>query len=553
MYPQAAEAGAAMLAQGGSAVDAAVAAAFAVGVVEPFNSGLGGIGQVVYYEARTGRTYVVDGIPTLPAGVSPERFPLMEGGGPTGVYGWPAVQDDANNTGYLASAVPGLPGCLCEALRRFGRLSRAAVMAPAIHLAEHGFELDWYVALALAGAQRRLWQFPESRRVFFRPDGSCYRATMIGMNADQFAQPDLARSLRLIAQEGPDALYRGTLARRIAADMSAHGGTVTERDLAAFQPRLWEPGLQSEYRGYQLVQAPEHTGAPTAVETLNILAGFDLGRLGHNRPETLHLLAEALRRAFVDRLHFLGDAARQPVPHDALVSRAYADQRRATISPDRATPDAAPGDPWPLSAVPRPPAPGMAPGTGAREGHTTHLTVIDQDHNMVALTATLGGHFGSGVTIAGTGIVLNNATMWFDPRPGRTNSIAPGKRLLWAGTPTLVLRDGRPFLALGAPGGRRIISAVVQVLTNVIDFGLGIQEAVAAPRLHCEGVETEVDHLVGAAALGALREAGHQVVPREEHFGTSYFARPNGVLVRPEDGTLRGGVNQYKPAMAIGL
>jgi len=552
MCPEAAEAGAAMLTRGGNAVDAAVAAAFAIGVVEPFNSGLGGIGQLVYYQAGTGHTYVVDGIPTLPKGMRPEMFRLLDTGERTGVYDWPAVSGDANNTGYLASAVPGLPACLCAALERFGRLNREEVLAPAIRLAAEGFELDWYVALTLAGAQRRLQQLAESRRVFYRPDWTCYRATMMAMTADHFAQPDLARSLRLVAAEGADAFYHGEIARHIAADMAAHGGLVTEQELAEYRPRIWEPGLLATYRGCQLVQAPQHTGAPTAVEALNILEGFELAALGHNRTETLHLVVEALRRAFVDRLQYLGDADQDPVPHDALVSKAYAAERRSDILADRATPAAAPGQPWRFSSL-RPGAAARAPGVRAGEGQTTHITVVDRELNMVALTATLGDHFGSGVVIPGTGIVMNNGAMWFDPRPGSVNSVGPGKRVLWAGTPTLVLRDGRPFMALGAPGGRRIISAVVQVIANVIDFGMGMQAAVAAPRVHCEGAGTEVDALVGADAVEGLRRLGHDVVVREESLSTSYFARPNGVLVDPATGELRGGVNQYKPALAIGL
>jgi gamma-glutamyltranspeptidase/glutathione hydrolase len=192
-------------------------------------------------------------------------------------------------------------------------------------------------------------------------------------------------------------------------------------------------------------------------------------------------------------------------------------------------------------------------GPPAGEGQTTHITVVDQERNLVALTATLGDHFGSAVVIPGTGIVMNNATMWFDPRPGAANSLGPGKRIVWAGTPTLVLRHGRPFMALGAPGGRRIISAVVQVIVNVLDCGMGMQAAVAAPRIHCEGREVEADALIGEEGIGGLRRLGHEVTVREESFSTSYFARPNGVLVDPATGELRGGVNQYKPALAVGL
>ena len=558
MYPQATDAGLAMLEAGGNAVDAAVAAAFAVGVVEPFNSGLGGIAQLVYFEASTGRSYVVDGIPTLPVGLRPALFQVVEGGGTAGVYGWPMVKGDANNTGFLAPAVPGVPACLCTALERFGCLSRPRVMAPAIELAERGYLLDWYVALAMACGQERLQRFPESRRTFFKPGGACYRAPMLGMAADRFVQPDLAESLRLVAREGADVFYRGVIGRRIAQHLTANGGVLSEAEIAAFEAPVLEPGLRGSYRGYDLIQAPHHTGAPTALQALNILEGYNLAALGHNRVEALHLVVEALRLAFLDRFGHLGDPAQQPVPHNGLVSKGYAAQLRAGIDPARAHIDAAAGNPWAFEAADAEQTALRGPSAAANPdragaGQTTHITVVDRERNMVALTATLGSHFGSAVVVPSTGITLNNAAMWFDPTPGSVNSIGPGKRIIWAGTPTLLLQEGKPFFAVGAPGGRKIISAVVQSILNVVDYGLGAQDAVAAPRVHCEGRETLVDAALGSDTADGLRRLGHQVTVVEETFSTSHFARPNGVLVDRASGTLRGGVNQYKPATAAGL
>src|SRR5262245_14304260 len=224
MHPRATRAGVEALERGGNAVDAAVAAGFALGVVEPFNSGLGGIAQLVYRDGRTGRSCVIDGTSTLPRAVRPDSFPLAEGGGTAGMYDWPAVRDDANNTGYRSPIVPGMPGCLGEAQARFGRLTRGEVMAPAIRLAEEGFELDWYVSLVLAGEQARLARFPESRRTFYKPDGTVYAAPRFGTAGDVLRQPDLAASLRLIAEHGHQVVYRGEIAARIADDMAANGG-----------------------------------------------------------------------------------------------------------------------------------------------------------------------------------------------------------------------------------------------------------------------------------------------------------------------------------------
>jgi gamma-glutamyltranspeptidase/glutathione hydrolase len=551
MHPRATRAGIETLQRGGNAVDAAVAAGFAVGVVEPFNSGLGGIAQLVYRDGRTGRSCVVDGTSTLPRAVRPDTFALDAAGGTAGMYDWPAVVDDANNTGHRSPIVPGMPACLCEAQARFGRLSRADVLAPAIRLAEEGFEVDWYVSLVMAGEQPRLNRCPASRAAYYKPDGTVYAAPRFGAGGDVLRQPDLARSLRLIAEQGAAAVYRGEIARLLAEDMAANGGLIDERDLADYAVRIWEPGLIGDYRGYTTIQAPENTGAPTVLEALNLLEGFDLAALGHNSVEALHLVAEALRRAFGDRFAHLGDPAFAEIPLEGLLSKEYAARRRREIDPARATVDAAAGDPWSFEAPDRPrPA---VPSGAAGEGNTTHITVVDHDRNMVSLTSTLGGYFGSAVVARGTGIALNSGATWFDPRPGRVNSLAPGKRVLWAGSPTLVLREGRPFFAVGAPGARKILSAVLQTILNVVDFGLGAQAAVSAPRLHCEGRRTEVDSRLAPDTIEGLRRLGHDVVVKEETFGTSHFARPAAVLIDPTTGHLRGGVNLFNPAMAMGL
>lgn len=550
MVPQATEAGIEMLRRGGNAIDAAVAAGFAVGVVEPFNSGLGGISVLVYHERRSGRTYVLDGTGTLPQAIRPDQFMLSGSGGTSGVYGWAEVEDDANNTGYLTPAVPGMPACLGEAHERFGSLPRADVLEPAVSYAEEGFPVDWYVCLGMAVNQARLHRFPESRRTFFRPDGSCYRAPMLGVEGDVVRQTDLARTLRLIAERGTDVVYRGEIAERIAEEMAANGGLLAYEDLAGYRVRVSETGIVGEYRGHQVVGGLENTGFPTVLQALNLLDGFDLRRLGAGSVEEMHLVAEAQRLAFADRFAYLGDGERMPVPLEGILSKAYAVERRRTIDEARAVADAGPGDPWPYDE--RAPGPGRRAGRGG-EGQTTHLTVVDRDRNMVSLTSTLGLHFGSAVVVEGTGIVLNNGTMWFDPVPGSTNSVGPGRRIMTAAAPAIVLRDGEPLLAAGAPGGRRVISAVLQTIVNVVDHGMGAQDAVSVPRVHCESRETIVDARLGDERIGALRRLGHDLVVQEETFSTTYFGRPNAVVVDPATGRLLGGVNQYKPAYAIGL
>ena len=322
MARQASEAGLAMLQRGGNAVDAAVAAGFAVGVVEPFNSGLGGVAVMVVHEARTGQTHVFDGTGTLPAATRADQFRFVEQGTAAGIYGWPEVVDDANNTGYLSPAVPGMPACLLEAHARLGRLPRADVMAPAIQLAEQGFALDWYIVLGMAVNQHRLQRFAESRRVLFRPDGSCHRAPMLGVEGDTFRQPDLARTLREIAQGGADAFYRGRIAELIARDMQAHGGLLSADDLANYRVRVSEGGLSGRYRGFDIVGGLDNTGYPTVMQALGILEGYDLARIGAGSVDELHLLAEAQRLAFVDRFAHLGDADSAELPLRGLLSAA---------------------------------------------------------------------------------------------------------------------------------------------------------------------------------------------------------------------------------------
>lgn len=536
-HPLATEAGLAVLRDGGNAVDGAVAAAFVMGVVEPFTSGAGGVACMLVSATDPRRAVVLDGSTVAPAAAREDMYELVPGG-TAGMYGWPATRGNEHNLGYRSVAVPGTVACLCHALARYGRLGRERVMAPAIRLAEDGFDIDWYLALAIAGYAERLWPNAEAKRIFFR-EGGLPRRPALGLEPpDRLAQPDLARTLSAIAKDGPDVLYRGSIANAIARDMTERGGLVTREDLAAYRVRELEP-LRASYRGYDLLTLPETGGGVTVVEALNILEGFALD----DEARTLHLLAEASRRAFLDRFAYITDPAFVAAPFARLLSKEYAAEVRRTIDPGRADPDARPG---PAAATPR------APSASAAGDHTTHICVVDAEHTMVALTSTLGQAFGSGVVPRGSGVLLADAMTWFDPRPGRVNSIAPGKRILWAVAPALLFRDGKPFLAVGAPGGRKLITAVLQTIVNVVDRGLGPQDAVNQPRVHSEGRETLVDAGVPAATREALARMGHVLSVREETFASSYFGRPNAILVDPANGLLRGGVNHLKPSLAAG-
>lgn len=550
-HPAAAEAGATMLSRGGNAVDAAVAAGFAVGVAEPFMSGVGGIAQLLYRDAATGRVTVFDGTSVLPRAIRSEMFPLADPPTRAGMYGWPAVEGDLNNTGWLAPAVPGTPACLLEAHERLGLLSRGEVLAPAVRLAADGFDVDWYFALTTLNALERIERFPSTRSVFLRPTGLPPRTDNGSGSPDRVRQPDLARTLEILAAEGPRAMYTGAIAQQIAEQMSANGGLITREDLADYRVRVFSDGISVPYRDCVVAVAPETGGGLTVAQMLRLLDGFDLRKLGHGKLASVHLLIESSRRAFLDRFRYLGDPAVVPVPYHGLLSESYAQRRRAEIDLERATPDAETGDPWQHD----PGAP-SSPATAAippEPGNTTHISVVDRNRNMVALTSTLGATFGSGVVVPGTGILLNNGTTWFDPRPGTHNSIAPGRRILWAGSPTLISRGGRPLAALGAPGGRKLISAVMQVIVNLIDFGMGPQDSVSAPRIHCEGREVSVDSRFDSSLIDGLREMGHAIVIQTEGFASSFFGRPNAIVIDQVSGRLRGGVNPFKPYYAVGL
>jgi gamma-glutamyltranspeptidase/glutathione hydrolase len=372
----------------------------------------------------------------------------------------------------------------------------------------------------------------------------------MGGPAEPFVQPDLARTLRIIAREGARAVYDGEIAELIARDMAENGGLMSLDDLAAHRTLEYQP-TAIDYRDHQIIGQLHNTGDPTVMQALKIIEGFDLGGPGFQSPDAVHLTIEAIRRAFLDRLRWLGDADLQPVPYEGVVAEEYAAVVRATIDPKRATPNATAGDPWPFDpgkGPDSPPRPG-APG----EGNTTHINVIDRDRNMVSLTSTLGALFGSAVVVKGTGITLNNGTMWFDPEPGAVTSIGPDKRVLSAASPALLLREGRPFAAIGAPGGRRVISSIFQVALNLIDFQLGMQAAISAPRVHSEGAAVEISTRFPQATLDGLSQMDHDLTLREDSLSASHFARPSGIMIDPETGELRAGVHQYTPATAIGV
>ena len=488
---EASEVGRRILAAGGNAVDAAVAVGYALAVVDPCCGNIGGGGFMLVHRAD-GHDGVIDFRETAPQAATAGMF--LDAAG--------AVVRDASLYGYRAAGVPGTVMGLDRALAQYGRLGRAAVMAPAIALARDGFVLAHDDVRILAGKAARLAADPASARIFLRPDGSPYQA------GDRLVQPDLAATLSLIAERGADAFYHGPIATAVATAAAAHGGLLTAQDFADYTIAETPP-VSCPYRGHVVLSAPlPSAGGTILCEILGMLSGWDLAAAGYRSPQSVHLMAEAMRHAYVDRNNALGDPAFVPDRTARLLSPEHAAAIRAAIDREKATPSAA-----------------LGPGTPPHEtAETTHYSVVDGAGNAVAVTYTLNGGFGAGVVAPGTGFLLNDEMDDFTVKPGAANlfglvqgsanAIAPGKRPLSSMSPTIVEKDGRPVLVLGSPGGPRIITAVLETLTNMIDFGLGPSDAVAAPRFHHQWLPDtlyyERDGLP-SATLAALAERGHHL------------------------------------------
>jgi gamma-glutamyltranspeptidase/glutathione hydrolase len=534
-HPLGARVGARILELGGNAIDAAVATAFAMTVVEPFMSTIAGSGTMLVYLSRRDETVALDFNGCAPMRAHDSMFRVSTGIS-RGLFAWPNVENAANERGWLAVAVPGSVAGLSLALEHYGSMELRDVIRPAIDLARGGFVADWYQALAAARQLEELAGAGEAARVYLKNGRWIYRPPTGMEEGDRPIYPDLARSLELIGRDGPSAFYRGAIAQAIHDAMAANGGLITRDDLAAYSVRTGSP-LVGSYRGVELAFAPGATGGVTALEILNILEQFPKAAVGWKTPGGLNLRAHAVRRAFADRFEHLGDPSMVQAPWERLTSKPYASEVAAEIRRRPARSAGAPKDPT-LGAV------------AAGGDCTTHISVVDRQRNMVSLTHTAVSLFGSLVVVPGTGILLNDGMIWFNPEPGRANSVAPGKRALVNMVPVLGFRKGEPYLTLGAPGGRRIVSAIPQVIATLVDSGCDLQEAIEAPRLHAESGDTLVDDRVGAKALAALGRLGQRVVPREETYATLNFAKPVGVRIGRRG--LEAGLDALRAAAAAG-
>ena len=504
VHQLASQAGVEMMQAGGNGIDAAVATGFALAVVHPAAGNIGG-GGFMLIRMNDGTTHFLDFREKAPGKATATMYQDAQGN----------VIPMLSRVGYKAVGVPGSVKGLVEAQKQFGKLTLKQVMAPAIRLARDGYALSWDDARSMSN-DAELAKYPDSRRIF-QNDGKGWK------HGDKFRQPQLARTLERIVAE-PDDFYRGKMAREFVQFMKDGGGLITEEDMANYDVKDRVP-VRGTYRGLDIISAPPpSSGGIALVETLNILEGFDLAKSGASSAKSVHLVAEAYRRAFFDRAQYLGDPEFSDVPVLELADRKYAADWRKSIDLQHASASTQLQRPETSAPLKRYALehPVLAPGK--EPVHTTHYSVVDADGNAVAVTTTLNGGFGSKVTAGSLGFLLNNEMDDFSSKPGTPNmfgliqgdenAIGPNKRPLSAMTPTIVLKDGKLWLVLGTPGGPTIITTVANILIGVADFGLDIQQAVNAPRFHHQWLPDRIlleRNRFSPDTIELLQAAGHTI------------------------------------------
>ena len=513
--------------RGGNAIDAAVGVGLALAVTWPSAGNIGGGGFMMIRRAN-GETEIIDYRERAPLAASRDMYLDKKGD----------VIKGASTVGYRAVGVPGTVAGLSLALERHGKLKWADVIEPARKLAAEGFTMSHHLTRSLQGSEKLLTQFPESKRIFLR-DGKFYE------EGERLVQPELAATLARLKEIGPREFYEGKTAQMIVADMRVSGGLITDRDLKEYEPTVRKP-LKGTYRGYEIVtMPPPSSGGAALLEMLNMLEHYDVAQSGPGSSDTIHLLVEAQRRAFADRAELMGDADFVKVPVAGLVSKKYAAELVKTIDREHATPSSK------IRA-------GSA--TAYESPETTHFTVIDEEGNVVTNTYTLNGGYGSGATARGTGVLLNNEMDDFTSKPGvpnaygllqsENNAIAPRKRPLSAMTPTIVLKDGKVWFAIGSPGGPTIINTVLQVIVNVVDFGMNIQQAIDAPRFHHQWMPDRIQFEplgINRDTRAALERKGHVFAEKPGNMGDA-----EGVMIDPKTGMRLGASDPRSGGVPVG-
>jgi gamma-glutamyltranspeptidase/glutathione hydrolase len=524
--PEAVEAGHATLAAGGSAIDALLACAITQGVVDPMMCGIGGLGVATVFDPASGETVVIDGLSTCPSGCTPDMWQGTFLGECADGYGY-MLTGSVNELGHRAVTTPGILRVYADAHARFGRLPWRSLFDSAIAIAHEGyivrphmhamFTMDEqrYGRLSLAA---KLAFTDEGRALYMRPDGTPKRP------GDPVRNPALGRTLATIADDSVEAFYSGSIAHSMLAEMRSGDGLMTASDLAGFKARPGAP-MWITFRGWRLAVPAPPAGGIVVAQALRLLERFDLAALGHNSPEYIRVLAEAMKRAGRDREEHIGDPAFHPPPLDHLLSDDYADACAARIRR---------GEKTSLTRL------------MADAANTTTISCMDASGLVASMTHTLGTP--SGVIPQGTGFMLNGAMNWYDPRPGRAGSIAPGKKRFSSMAPMIVFDGEHPVMTLGAPGGAWIGVALLQVVLNVLEFGMTMQEAVMAPRFSATTDAIDISNRIPRAVQREVEAMGYEV---RRHFHSYPFAAPHGIT--RFDGVLAGGADPQRDGYAAGL
>jgi len=506
-----------VLQDGGNAVDAAVTAGFALAVTQPRSGNIGGGGFMLISKGDGSEPEAIDYREKAPSGATETMYQDESG---------EVVQNRSRFT-HLAAGVPGTVAGFAMALERHGTLPLKQALAPAIKLAREGFIVPQRFSEGLEQAKERLQRWPATLETFYKEDGSAWQA------GERFRQPELADTLQRIADEGVKGFYEGETAQLIVEEMERHGGLITRQDLEDYEPVVRAP-VHGSYRGYDIYSmSPPSSGGTHIVQILNILEGFPIQELGHNSADTIHYMAEAMKLAYADRSEYLGDTDYVDVPLKGLTSKAYAEELRQDIKPNKARP---------AGEIRY----GQPPGYESPE--TTHFSVVDKWGNSVSNTYTINFSYGSGITVQGAGFLLNNEMDDFSAKPGvpnaygliggEANKVEPGKRMLSSMSPTIVRKGDRNYLVTGSPGGSRIITTTLQVIMNVIDHGMNIQTAVSAPRIHHQWLpdEIRIEQGISADTVRLLEGRGHKVVTN------SAMGAIQSIMIG-EDDTLYGGAD----------
>lgn len=533
-HPLAAEAGQAILAKGGNAVDAAVAIQLALNVVEPMMSGIGGGGFMLIYLKEQDKFVAIDSRETAPQKTTPDIFLDKNGD---------AIPWFERHTSGNAVGVPGTLKGIEYALENYGTMPLSEVIEPATAYARDGVTVNWITEQYIAENIDKLKQYGTAAEVFL-PGGEPLKA------GDLLVQPDLAKTLTLIQQHGSEVFYNGEIGEALVAEVQKRGGIMTIDDLRSYEVKEREP-LRGTYRGYEIVtMPPPSSGGLTLLQILKLMENYDIEKMGVNSTEYLHRLIEAFHLAYADRAQYMADEDFYPVPKAGLLNDAYIKQRQQLISPHRANAQITAGDPWSYEADGAPRSlPAAAPVESNPPGETTHFSVIDPWGNMVAYTTTIEAVFGSGIMVPGYGFMLNNEMTDFDAEPGGVNQPEPGKRPRSSMTPTLVLKDGQPMMALGSPGGSTIITSVAQTIINVLDHKLPLQDAIETPRIFSSsypqvrweaGIEQDV--------ILELMARGHVFDPQPQNIGNV-----QAILFDYENGKMYGGADNTREGTVLGV